>query len=244
MNEHKIISKSLNDVGYKTLFLDNAYLMYVHKKTHAISRAVYLITDSFDNKEPLKNKMRQLSVDLVEQVLSLSSQTSSGLKSLLDNITRTNLNLISFSEIAMLSEIESEMNHKVLCAEIQGVLSFIEEKDSSARWGKHFILDESFFPKEDKYESHPKTQVVLKNVTPQVKPISKESDTSDRRRSERRNAIFSIIKNKPNASIKDIAESVVGCSEKTIQRELIDMVSSGLIKREGERRWSRYSLVS
>lgn len=244
MNEHKITSKNLQDIGYKTLFSDNTYLMHVHKKSHGISRAIYLITDFFDNREPIKARMRQLAIDLVEQVLSLSIQPSPERKSLLDNLIKTNLTLISFSEIAMFSGIESQMNHTVLCAEIQSLMSVIEEREMPSRLGKHFVLDESFFSKENKHEVHVDHPVVAKKIHTQNHPSTEGSDTSDKRKSERRNAILNIIKSKVNASIKDIAEGVVGCSEKTVQRELLDMVASGLLKKEGERRWSRYALIS
>ncbi len=244
MNDHKITSKNLHDVGYKTLFSNDTYLMHVHKKSHGISRAVYLITDFFDNKEPIKVRMRQLACDLVEQVLSLSTELSPERKSLLDNIIKTNLSLISFSEIAMFSGIESQMNHSVLCAEIQGLVSVIEDREMPSRLGRHFVLDEAFFAKENKHEISVQSHTVVKKVAPQNKPASEGNDNSDKRKSERRGAILSIIKNKVNASIKDIAEGVIGCSEKTVQRELLDMVASGLLKKEGERRWSRYSLIS
>ncbi len=240
MNEQKITAKNLQDIGYKTLFLNNEYLMYVHKKSHGISRAIYLITDFFDSKEPIKARMRELACDLVSQVLSLSTEPSPERKSLLNNIIKTNLSLISFSEIAMFSGIESQMNHSVLCAEIHALVSVIEEREMPSRLGKHFVLDESFFGSEVKSETHvaPKKNTHESRHSPQV------SDTSDKRKAERRSAILSTIKSKVNASIKDIAEGVIGCSEKTVQRELLDMVAGGLLKKEGERRWSRYSLIS
>jgi len=42
--------------------------------------------------------------------------------------------------------------------------------------------------------------------------------------------------------VKDFAKVITDISEKTIQRELLDLVQRGVIKKEGERRWSRYSL--
>ena len=51
-----------------------------------------------------------------------------------------------------------------------------------------------------------------------------------------------ISKNGP-VSIKDITEIVVGCSEKTIQRELAVLIQTGVLQRTGERRWSRYLLA-
>lgn len=244
MNDHKITSKNLSDVGYKTLFLDNSYLMHIHKKSHAIARAVYLVTDFFDNREPIKARMRQLACDLVEQVLSLSAQTSSDRKSLLDNLIKTNLSLVSFSELAMFSGIESQMNHSVICEEIKSLVSVIEDREVPTRLGKSFVLDESFFSKENKHEIHANPHTAPKKNIIESKPIHETSDNSDKRKLERRNVIFAIVKSKVNPSIKDIAEGVVGCSEKTVQRELLDMVASGLLKKEGERRWSRYSLIS
>jgi len=62
------------------------------------------------------------------------------------------------------------------------------------------------------------------------------------KKNERQIKIIDLVKNKGVVSIKDISLNMNGCSEKTIQRELITMVKSGVLKKEGERRWSRYSL--
>lgn len=58
-------------------------------------------------------------------------------------------------------------------------------------------------------------------------------------RSER---IKTVLEAKPQATIKDIAEIVTDVSEKTIQRELNSLIEKGQVIREGERRWSRYSV--
>jgi DeoR/GlpR family transcriptional regulator of sugar metabolism len=54
--------------------------------------------------------------------------------------------------------------------------------------------------------------------------------------------VLEFIKGHNNISIKDIALNINGCSEKTIQRELINLINDGKIKKTGERRWSRYSI--
>lgn len=65
-------------------------------------------------------------------------------------------------------------------------------------------------------------------------------------RSER---VISVIKSlvsktgKPEISIKDISSEFTDCSEKTIQRELNDLVSKGQIKKSGAKRWSRYQIA-
>jgi len=60
---------------------------------------------------------------------------------------------------------------------------------------------------------------------------------------KRQTKIVSIIKDKGSVGIKDIANQILDCSEKTIQRELIAMLDGGIIKKEGERRWSTYSIA-
>jgi DeoR/GlpR family transcriptional regulator of sugar metabolism len=60
---------------------------------------------------------------------------------------------------------------------------------------------------------------------------------------DRRETIMSVIRNKQRANIKDIATHIRGVSEKTIQRELGALIEAGMILKEGERRWSVYSLA-
>lgn len=60
---------------------------------------------------------------------------------------------------------------------------------------------------------------------------------------ERSEIIKNIIKDKVEVSIKDISVAFKDCSEKTIQRELNDLIYKGQIKKIGEKRWSRYMLV-
>ncbi len=62
-------------------------------------------------------------------------------------------------------------------------------------------------------------------------------------KNERKDNILKIIRKKGDVTIKDISSVISGCSEKTIQRELLVLVSLGVLKKEGEKRWSKYSLV-
>jgi hypothetical protein len=64
-------------------------------------------------------------------------------------------------------------------------------------------------------------------------------------KSSRRDTIIGLIKDKGDraeVSIKDVVGHFPDCGEKTIQRELITLVEEGVLKKTGERRWSRYSI--
>jgi len=60
----------------------------------------------------------------------------------------------------------------------------------------------------------------------------------------RRTAIIDLLKTKSDLTIQDFISIIKGCSSKTVQRELLKLVKDGVLKKEGERRWSRYSLAT
>jgi len=60
---------------------------------------------------------------------------------------------------------------------------------------------------------------------------------------DRRTRIQTILEAKGEATIKDISEIITDCSEKTVQRELNAMIEDNIVKRQGERRWSKYSIA-
>ncbi|MAZ41108.1 hypothetical protein CL654_03245 [bacterium] len=89
---------------------------------------------------------------------------------------------------------------------------------------------------------------ISQTVRPAIKArsASAHKPRNSKDKEKRRDLILSFIKNKhEEVSIKDIfelPELKKNYSEKTIQRELIDMVDKGVLKKKGERRWSRYYL--
>jgi hypothetical protein len=54
--------------------------------------------------------------------------------------------------------------------------------------------------------------------------------------------IITDIRTKSNGH-PDQFSAIVSCGEKTLQRELVSMVKDGVLKKLGEKRWSRYMLA-
>jgi len=69
-----------------------------------------------------------------------------------------------------------------------------------------------------------------------------ELGLKSKNKTKRVTAIINLLKRKKNLGIKDFTSVIQGCSEKTIQRELLFLMKRGLIKKTGDRRWSRYTL--
>jgi len=84
-----------------------------------------------------------------------------------------------------------------------------------------------------------------KNNYPVERPIKdklKVNQNTKESKAGRRVIILKLFKKNKELTIKDISCEVSGCSEKTIQRELSALVSTGVLNKKGERRWSKYSL--
>jgi hypothetical protein len=64
------------------------------------------------------------------------------------------------------------------------------------------------------------------------------------KKNKRQSIIIGILKRKKEIDVKDVSQIIGDCSEKTIQRELLELVSTGILGKTGERRWTRYYLAT
>ena len=80
----------------------------------------------------------------------------------------------------------------------------------------------------------------ITTVNSALQPVySDRHKASADRQGNRRSEILKILSRSP-ITIKDISNQILGCSEKTIQRELNSLLEDGVIDRVGEKRWSKY----
>jgi predicted HTH transcriptional regulator len=81
----------------------------------------------------------------------------------------------------------------------------------------------------------------LQNITVAVETVGVAKSVMQK--NERQQLILGIIREIGESSIKDISDNIKDCSEKTIQRELNTLIYDGVLKKIGERRWSKYILA-
>lgn len=84
----------------------------------------------------------------------------------------------------------------------------------------------------------PESEARLVSKETPAKEVSYKGQTKGQ--SDRMSLILELVRKKKSLSIKEISSVIKDCSEKTIQRELNILIERGLIRREGERRWSVY----
>ncbi len=147
--------------------------------------------------------------------------------------------ILSLLRLSATQELLSEGNARILLEEYEGI-------GHKINLGKHvspFIaLEELAVPPMRIEQSTSKVQALHGERRPssaRLKDIRQPVGIS-KGQTARTSEILAFIRKQKQVSIKDIAKVIRGVSEKTIQRELQELIRDGLVRKEGERRWSQY----
>lgn len=227
---------------------------HAYKRTERILLALYLVTNFVPENEPARLMIRDKSLRILSDILSLRSGFRSAGSGRVDSVIALIHENLSLLEVIYAGGFISNMNREVLKQEFVNLILFLRSVEDGAE-AESLELGDAYFKdtdeqlhgqqlnKKDNVFYNKKTNI--QRTQSQQKPgtTSKGQKGFAERHVGRRDEILSIIKDKKSVSIKDIASIVTGCSEKTLQRELIALVTEGVLKKEGERRWSTYLLV-
>ena len=274
------------------------FAVSLSKKSERLATALYLVTNFLSDDEPLKFRLRSLSLVLVQKVGFVRYGSSTSEKSVFEEIQGMITETLALLELAFIAGIVSEMNFTILKREYISLRDATEVKKVSRESRTDSILGNTFFgssfaefesqktlstPKQIQKESaslaqphisigHPKGQKdmimsdtkvsgiqgpSLRNVdsaeshrASHPSAMKQRSDlyvseqrTPDVAKEARRTRILKLVKDNREVTIKDISNHFPELSEKTIQRELVSLAEAGVLKKFGERRWSRYALA-
>ncbi len=227
------------------IFNNGDYLVFSFKKTEKIVSAIYLITSLIKDSEPLKWELRELSTSLLSIMTTLNSSEPVDKNIIFQNYFSTSIQVIEFLKIGNKSSYISDMNYSILNKEIELLLDFLKEQSKVASHTAGYILSDSFFETDHLNIGQ---NVLSRNIHIQQRPsvVKIEKDTQQLikdKKNSRRDNILDLLKKSSDLTIKDFTKVILDCSEKTIQRELLNLVDKGLVKKKGERRWSTYSLA-
>jgi hypothetical protein len=236
---------SLKDTNKLTEGFSQEADVLSYTKTNKLMTALYMVTDIMDKNEPLRNRLRILGIDILSDTYVHPAEIDGKVSE-----------IISLLSISSSMGMISEMNENVLKRE------FMELKKASIEYNqKKSIKDpgwlEELMKEEagDRFEGKMKDRKPIGRIGVQkgstlLKALNKigMSNKNDDIRHKRQDEILKIIKDKGgiNIGIKDVhlafREKNEEVGEKTLQRELVTMVQNGILRKEGEKRWSRYSI--
>lgn len=233
MEENELQKRTYDDDG---MLRDVEFYKYIFKKTEKIVCAVFYIlhTDA-----ELSRFDRDVVQDVSETARILLNMSIQSLKAKRTHV-ETQARDIQIALIALESKLRVAHASKMLR---EGYLEvFLHEFDSVQRALRKYTETKTKNPLFE-YGSVSEVSKVHKRKHERILQTSSNDTEREIEIRSRRERITEVIKDKGNATIKDIALEITDCSEKTIQRELISMIKDNLIVREGERRWSKYSIV-
>lgn len=249
----------------RAIFKGQTERAYLFGKLEKLAHAVMLLTSRSDRDAFSLIERLELSVlDSVREAAALAVHADhSPLSSIL-------LELVSLLRLGATAGLISEANAQVLVDEylkilgrlaapsVQGIVLSQDELLAEPMTGDPDSLkqDRPLLPSsiDDLFSAEdPSKRMAQRRETfkghPQRKatsPIRKshqlEGKAGSAGVSDRSQRIVAIVKDKGVVSIGDVSAIITDCSEKTIQRELLSLVAQGVLKKEGERRWSTYRL--
>lgn len=225
-------------VQQRSLITDEYYYKYIFKKTEKIVSAVFFMI-SKGQQIPQENVVR---ADLERRAKDVHSVSLSllnlepdaaayGMQTLLHGLVSLDSVLNIYEAMGGISG----ANRQIISFEIEGVQRSMRRYLSDSAFVLNLNETASSQPKIR--SASPAASNSVHKVTPGTPAASSSANQ------ERGERIIGLLKDADGLGIKDIVNVITDCSEKTIQRELLSLIENGLVRREGERRWSRYFLT-
>lgn len=196
----------------------------IDSKGQKIVAALYLLTAHVGNEDPLRTKIRAMSLMLIDDSHSKTSIVKQ---------------LTGLLRIGLLARLFSEGNVKIIESELATYA--YPHTESSPDILNLFPYDNSdkgqFLQKRTEEINMSFKSQYVRNHESQKQRITKEF------KDKRQDKILSFINERKSVNIKDIASLFPTISEKTIQRELGVLVATRKITKRGDKRWSVYMAV-
>jgi hypothetical protein len=186
-------------------------------KGQKIVAALYLVTDHLPDTDPIKNAIRSYAVTLVTNSIS--------------NITE----ITTLLGAAVLAQRINEKNVAILIREIGLYRALIDTRAEGE-------IDNFFTPEQKTLQPIKKTGYTssMSFISQDMSFKPRKSFENNDNKNKRQIQILDFINDRKSVSIKDISALFTDVSEKTIQRELGLLVTTGKITKRGSKRWSIY----
>lgn len=227
------------------------YFEYLVRRWQKITTALYAVTGHIKDNDQIKWNVRAHAADLVSFIYEVIDAHDGQRYAHIDVLLKGLHTLSTEFLVMMQAGLIQKTNYHIIADEMENFsreLKEFKEKDMvvSPFQNEFMAIPKpalmtvvAHSPAKEKMEQH---AVVLKDKIKKEKN-SKEGSKGQNIKSTRRDTIIGLLSKGESLGIKDFVKAIKGCSEKTIQRELITLVAEGVLYKTGDRRWSVYSLV-
>jgi hypothetical protein len=220
-------------------FGENKMGARVYRRAERLTLAIYLITNHIPEEEPIRKSIRDTSGRFLREVLDVRSEMRSLQSSKVQQVKATIRELISLMRILAVSGFSSLQNTEIMIEALDELGSFIgvSERSILSEGVKISKEDVADIPIKDKKPVS--DSMVIKDKVTAVEHVQYREE----RKSTRSDSVLETLRSGGVFGIKDISANFPEYSEKMIQRELSHLVSQGLVRKIGLKRWSRYVIA-
>ncbi|MEN9561081.1 MAG: hypothetical protein RIQ56_354 [Candidatus Parcubacteria bacterium] len=250
--------KFFDNYSYKTNpFAENRVGERAYRRSERIAAAVHLLTNHIPLEEISRNKARQLSVNLLSQVLALRDEMRATNSDRAREFRATVRELISVLRLLNVAGLVSAQNVDTIAEAIDELPVFLSTSQRSNLSESVSISRDDLIDVRDIGVRAPSRSHDEKNK----KDITDNSHRTDTSRdvsvpnsasqklgsfgdlSIRSQAILEVLRAGGELAIRDVTSNLPEYSEKMVQRELAALVEAGRVRKTGLKRWSRYSII-
>jgi len=235
-----LLSRFLDSAVRTDPFGENQSGKRIYKRGERLAAALFLLTKHIPQDEPLRTEVRRSATALLAQLLSLRHTLRAPESSNANESQATIRLLISLLKMLVFAGFISSQNAESASEALDELGNFIIVSQRSTLSEHVLFSREDLLNVRETYKGHlkdikDKSFIRDGDVTP-VKITPSELGV-------RVNRILDVLRAGGDFNIRDISSNMPEYSEKTIQREIAVLVKRGVVRRDGLKRWSRYSIA-
>jgi hypothetical protein len=251
MNDSKRQNDSLNDYFHTSIEQPHTEVVSVlNKKWARVSTSVYMVTYFVPESDPIRNEIRKTTLRILSFINVYGSSDRLASQRAVQNAAQETDHLISLFKVGYGAGYISEMNFDMVTGALKKIREQFVTMSQVVRKSpvQELMLEDPLKDFEDipftKNKTTRKTKRHEKQNDTKNKTTRKNNTTPKVGETSRSDAILSFMKttDRKEVSINDIHAVLNDISLKTLQRDMNTLIDAGLVKKEGSKRWSRYSL--
>ncbi len=235
-----------------SIYPDKAYVQ-IYKRFERISAVLYILTNRIPQQEVLRNEIRSLTLRSVSLTACLGDGFRDGKNLSLIDLERTCIELTTAVRLLSAGKFASRANVELVVRAIEEALSLAFGLQDSVLAEDVVITRDDLIPEQvlarralggvAVARTSPSSEQKRATIPP-LEPASRALGTSVASSGSSREAvILGVLRKYGPLGIKDVAVHMPDCGEKTVQRALAALVSAGSVRKEGEKRWSKYHVL-